>query len=438
MSSKIAPILFFLLLFTGCSIKKIALPDQLAQVENIKIFGQRGGLGPCEPSIQINPQNPNQVVAGSVIDFVHTSADGGKTWQTERLGSSLGIWGDPVILADNQNNFYYFHLSDIEGTNWASDKILDRIVVQRSSNGGISWTEGTGIGLNPPKQQDKEWAAVDPTTGDLVVTWTEFDNYGSDDPDCHSRILFSRSSDKGENWTSPVKVNQHEGNCLDGDKTTEGAVPTIDKKGNIYVSWSYDDKIFFDRSEDGGETWLEEDIVVSDQIGGWSTDVEGLNRVNGMPVTVVDNSDGPHQGRIYINWTDERNGPENPDVFISHSDDKGNTWSSPKRINNDNTDRPQFLTWMDVDEKTGLVYIIYYDRSRYADKRTDVKLAISNDGGNNFKNYVISESPFDPTRSTFFGDYNNIHVYDGQVRPVWTRYENGEMSIWTALIDMNK
>ena len=35
---------------------------------------------PEEPSIAINPKNPNQVIAGANIDFYYYSTNGGSTW----------------------------------------------------------------------------------------------------------------------------------------------------------------------------------------------------------------------------------------------------------------------------------------------------------------------------------------------------------------------
>ena len=194
--------------------------------------------------------------------------------------------------------------------------------------------------------------------------------------------------------------------------------------------------IYFDRSMDGGDSWLSKDILVAAQPGGWDMEIPGVGRANGMPVTHVDLSNSPHKGTIYINWADASNGAKNTDIFIASSKDQGNTWSKPIKVNNDNTNTHQFFPWMDVDPTTGAIYIVYYDRSPYNNFLTDVVLASSMDGGKTFTNEVISSSPFStPGASIFFGDYNNISAYDGKVRPIWTRYENKKLSIWTALIE---
>jgi hypothetical protein len=105
------------------------------------------------------------------------------------------------------------------------------------------------------------------------------------------------------------------------------------------------------------------------------------------------------------------------------------------RINDDATGKQQFLTWMAIDQSTGYLYTVFYDRRNYADDQTDVFMAVSKDGGNSFSNFRISESPFTPTPDVFFGDYNNISAVDGVIRPIWTRLNNSELSVWTALVD---
>ena len=71
------------------------------------------------------------------------------------LTSSYGVWGDPVIDVDNLGNFYFFHLSNIP------DQKIDRIVCQKSTDKGNSWSDGTFTGLNGTKNQDKQWSVID-------------------------------------------------------------------------------------------------------------------------------------------------------------------------------------------------------------------------------------------------------------------------------------
>ena len=433
--------LYFLLcsviFFTACTPKvgKILTDKTPDSGKNVLIHAGKGNVGPCEPSIKISPADKNKIVAGSVLDNVYFSEDGGKTWSIDKLKSSYGVYGDPVIGADPKGNFYFLHLSDPEHRGWASPRLLDRIVIQKSED-GIAWNDGSFMGMHHPKDQDKHWIGIDPTSNHLYVTWTEFDLYNSKKATDKSRILFSKSTDDGETWSETVAVNQYEGNCLDGDQTTEGAVPVAGLNGEVYVAWAYDNKIWFDYSLDGGATWQEKDIIAAEQPGGWTFDIPEIGRANGLPILCIDRSNGKNRGNLYINWTDQRNGADDTDVWLTVSKDKGKTWSSPKRINDDAPGKQQFFTWTDCDPVTGNLYTVFYDRRNYDDSRTDVYLAYSTDGGNSFVNRRISEKPFLPTANNiFFGDYNNISAYDGRVRPIWTRCDNGKLSVWTSLLE---
>ncbi len=404
------------------------------QYRNVTIIEQSAFGGANEPSIYISPADTSNIVVGANIFNVFHSNDGGRTWKHDTLTSDLGVWGDPVVVADEKGDFYFFHLSDPEGTNWESDKILDRIVVQKSTDGGATWDRGKGIGLNPPKQQDKEWAAVNPNNGHVAVTWTEFDRYNSKNPEDKSRIMFSSTVNRGKSWSTPVSISTLEGNCLDQDSTTEGSVPAWGINNELFVAWSFDSMIYFNKSLDGGKTWLNKERIIAEQPGGWSQMIPGLKRANGFPVVKVDHSNGPHRGRLYVNWTDQRNGADDTDVFIIYSDDAGESWSEPKRVNNDEVAVHQFFTWMDVDPASGDVYTVFYDRRNHPDRKTDVYLALSKDGGLTWENHKISEKPFEPVPHIFFGDYNNLSVCKGMIRPVWTHYENKKLSLRTAIL----
>lgn len=397
--------------------------------------GGDGAYPPCEPSIAVDPNDPSKVVAGAVLDYVFTSEDYGHTWQLERMKSRYGLYGDPCIIPGQNHDFYYFHLSNPSGEGWANDDILDRMVCQRMTTWGEGWDKGWGIGLNEPKDQDKEWGIWDPINDRLILTWTQFDTYGDTSSTCESNILLSTSKN-GKKWTKPLELNSDPGNCIDNSGTAEGAVPAVYTDGSICIAWAKDDNIHFKRVKHDGKSskTLVENIAVE---GGakWAFDIPGLGRANGMPITLVDLSGGKDNGAIYINWADQRNGADDTDVWVVKSTDGGETWSEPIRVNNDPPGRQQFFTWMAIDQSTGFLYAVFYDRRNHDGNETDVVLARSTDGGLRWKNTVISEKLFIPEEGIFFGDYNNISAAQGIIRPIWTRYDDGNLSVWTAIID---
>lgn len=392
--------------------------------QNILVSDQRGS---CEPSIKIDPSDPSRMMVGVILDQGLSSTDGGLTWKHDKLMSSYGVWGDPVIDADADGRFYYFHLSNPPDGHW-----IDRIVCQRSEDMGETWTDGSFAGLNEEKQQDKHWSVIDQRTGHIYLTWTEFDTYGISSPTCFSRIRFSKSADQGTSWSDAITISETLGNCEDSDETTEGAVPAVGPDGELYVCWANAKGLAFTSSEDDGLTWSKEKIIDT-MPGGWDMDVPGIYRCNGMPITKVDLSNGPDRGSIYITWADQRKGLQDTDIWIMSSRDGGSSWSKPMRVNNDVPGKHQFFPWMDVDQSNGDVHVVFYDRRNHEDNHTDVYLGRSTDGGRSFLNLPISESPFFPRRDVFFGDYTNISAVNGVVRPVWTRMDEGNLSVWTDL-----
>ena len=247
---------------------------------------------PNEPSIIVNKANTQNIVVAENSTRYYVSNDGGYTWTQKTISSNSGYCCDPSLNSDAQGNLYFFHLSyPASNGSW-----IDRIVCQKSFDNGNSFPQDTYTGLNPPKKQDKQWAVIDPATGNIYVTWTQFDQYGTSDASKFSNIHFSKSTDGGQTWTTPLQLNEVSGDCVDSDNTVEGAVPAVGVNGEIYVSWAGPAGLVFDKSTDGGQTWLTHDILIDDinsAGGGWDYMIPGLDRCNGLPVTKCDLSNSP-------------------------------------------------------------------------------------------------------------------------------------------------
>ena len=414
------------LLFSSCTLL-------VAQYTNIRISSP-SNRDPEEVTIAINPKNPLNLIAGANLRYYYSSADGGLTWIQRQLPTRT--WGDPSVIFDADGRAYYGHLSDWRNTlggDW-----IDRLTIHRSSDGGQTWFDSVTVGHNPPKHQDKEWLAADMTNSlyknTLYMAWTEFDTYGSSKSTDSTRILFSRSTDGGTSWSTPFKISDRGGDCIDSDNTVEGAVPAVGPNGEVYVAWAGPRGLEFDKSTDGGKTFGN-DVAVTSMPGGWDFNVSGIYRCNGLPVTACDASNSPYRGSIYINWSDQRNGANNTDIFLVKSTDGGTTWGTVKKVNDDNTTDHQFFTWMTVDQSNGYLYLVFYDRRNYADSTTDVYCARSTDGGGSFTNFKVSQTSFLPRPNIFFGDYTNIAAMNGKVYPIWMRLDGTSLSVWTALID---
>jgi hypothetical protein len=414
-----------------CSLCVSLISRAPAQYTNVRI-STPGSTTPEEVSIAINPTNPLNLVAGANIRYYFYTLDGGVTWSQGQLPA--GTWGDPCVAFDAGGRLFYGHLSSLPApATW-----IDRLTIHRSSNGGRSWFDSVTVGLNGTKAQDKEWLVADltnsPYRNNLYMAWTEFDVYGSKNATDSSRVLFSRSTDNGTTWSSPLRISNQGGDCVDDDNTVEGAVPAIGPNGEVYVSWAGPRGIEFDKSLDGGKTFGN-DVVVTDLPGGWAFDIPGISRCNGLPITACDISNSPFRGTIYINWSDQRNGATNTDIFLIKSTNGGQSWSTVRRVNDDNSNRHQFFTWMTIDQSSGYLYFVFYDRRNYVDSTTDVFCARSKDGGETFTNFKVSQTSFLPRSNVFFGDYTNIAAQGGKVYPMWMRLDGTALSVWTAKID---
>ena len=408
-----------------------------AQFKNRLLDGGNEGANhyPVEPSIAVSFKDPKALVAGSAYGDVFHSSDGGTTWNKSILKSNPGVSEKPILVSDYSGNFYRFLSTYSSEDGQAVSVRSNRIVVQKSKDGGKSWDTGETVVHEPNKYLTRPWAAID-RKGNLYASWSQFDSPISDDPNCKSIIMFSKSSN-GNKWSKPVQISMTPGDCKDDDNTLIGGVPSVTNDGKAFVIWSHQGLIILDRSLNGGDTWLTNDIGLIEQPGGWSMSIPGINRCSSMPMVVCDNSKTNFSGALYMIWADQQHGKDDSDIWFMRSFNYGDNWTSPLRINDDGPGRHQFMPSMAVDPVTGHIFIVFYDRRNYEDEQTDVYLAYSTDNGGTFKNVKVSESSFRPTATIPLGNFTGISAYDGTIVPIWTRMDDGKTSVWTTIIKMS-
>lgn len=178
------------------------------------------------------------------------------------------------------------------------------VYFNRSLDGGTTW-------LAADRRLDTDVAGA---AGSLIprvccsglavyVVWYDERNGRAD-------IYFNRSLDGGTNWLAQdVRLNTD----------TAGAAlarePQIACDGaNVYVCW-YDDRdgtfgVRFNRSPDGGTTWLADDVRL-DRATPAQTDAS-------LPRMAAD------AARVHVVWTDTRDG--GTDIYTNRSADGGTTW----------------------------------------------------------------------------------------------------------------
>ena len=397
-----------------------------AQKTEVKLNEKSGSYYPNEPSVCISKANTDLIVGAANINYQFFSSDQGENWQSEYFQSKYGVWGDPVLHSDAEGTIYLTHLSRTEGKE-KDYGFIDRIVVQTSKD-GKSFSEGTFTGLNEPKMQDKPWISTDDYSkkykGNAYLTWTEFDKINSKKKKHQSRIRFSLSSDRGESWSEAITISDSVGDAVDDDHTLEGATTAVDVLGNIYCVWAGHHKLYFDKSIDGGKTWGR-DRIIFNQMSGWAMDIPHVFRSNGMPFLTIDNSPGEYTGRMYLVWGDNKYG--DADVFLAYSDDQGETWSVPQRVHRDpqGNGRSQYLPNIALDQTTGHLAIVYYDRRTGINNVfSDVYVSVSEDGGESFMDYRFNDKLNGHVgKESFSGDYIDIDFHDGIISAIWSGYD---------------
>ena len=393
-----------------------------------------------EPSVAISKKNPNRVVA-AWRDFrinynpayrrvgYSYSTNGGTTWAPSQLLDSTLLGGgllrnsDASVTSDTAGNFYITTIA-LDNTNGNGT-----LAIYKSTDGGVTFpiaqilAQGSG--------EDKEMITTDFTPGspyrnNLYISWSRL-NLNAD-------IKLTRSTNGGLTW-SPTSVN-----VSTTSTNGQGSDPAVGINGDVYVVWasySYNTQ-YFNKSTDGGQTFGTPQVIST---GTAATIPWSQSGPTTFPSIACDISGGPRNGYVYVTWCDGRNG--DADVFLARSTNRGSTWSSPIRVNNDamSNGKVQAWPWIAVNDQ-GLIAIVFYDtRNTPNNNIIEAWLARSSDGGLTFTNEVLSsqQSPTSqPNTDVRYGDYIGTDFWGNRIVTVWTDERAGgfDMEIYTAQVDI--
>lgn len=264
------------------------------------------------------------------------------------------------------------------------------------------------------KYKDEPFVYKDSSMNMVHAVWTQFDDYKSKNKKDLSVIYYANSSDSGRTWTQSKQVNRLAGDCLNGDSTLKGPMIGIGMKGELYITWAGPSGLAFQRSLDHGKTWLDEEKRIAPIKNGWSYKVNGV-QTNGLPQLACDLSKSEFSGRIYVCWGDEKAGEKNKDVFLVYSDDKGESWTEPILVTFHPNHKEQFCPRLQVDPKTGKLYILYFDKQNsYSGEYSDLYLAQSENGGLKFDYYQLNQFTF-----KFNSNYHALEYTNQIIKAYW-------------------
>ncbi len=279
-----------------------------------------------EPSIAIDPTDPNRMVIGwrqfddvgnnfRQAGYGYTS-DGGETWNFPGVIEPGVFRSDPVLDADSEGRFYYNSLTkDDVPTYWCN--------VYRTEPGGFTWDEGAFA-----QGGDKQWMVIDRSggmgDGHIYSFWTSSYSY------CYPGA-FTRSIDGGNSYED----------CVITDGDPYWGTMAVGPEGELYIAGSGSwDGIIVAKSTNAQNsannvTWDSYTLVNMDgYLTGW-TEINPAGLL-GQANVCVDASGGPGNGNVYVLASVARNSGSDPaDVMFSRSTDGGANWSEPQRINDD-------------------------------------------------------------------------------------------------------
>src|SRR5439155_5054797 len=270
----------------------------------------------------------------------------------------------------------------------------------------------------PLDDADKEFMDVDPDTGRVIMSWSNFTPAAPGGVEISTTFSDNIATATPPTW-SPRQVVA--ATTVDG----QASIPRFAGRGspNAYVAWSrrpggLTNNIGFARSTNNGATWsapvnLAADFFTMDQ-------VLGNDRVHNFPSMAVDKSHSRFRGDIYVVYA-VNNNQDGADIAFQRSSDEGLTFSAPLLLNSrPGNDRAQWFPAISVDSATGSIHVFYYDQGiASTGDLSGFTYTSSDDGGHTWKApRPMTGRPFharwgNDTGQPNLGDYNQTVAQNG-------------------------
>jgi Secretion system C-terminal sorting domain len=394
---------------------------------NVDQFGQNIiGDAANEPSIAIDPTNPNNMAIGwRQFDTISSnfrqagyaySTDAGQTWTFPGVIEPGIFRSDPVLDADNYGNLFYYSLSTANGYTCELFK---------SINGGATW-----LGSVPAYGGDKGWMTIDRTGSP-----GEGNIYCFSRDDVSTTIVMTRSIDGGQSFQPLVIVPQNPGRgTLD-----------VGVDGELYAAGlSFNNSQFaLARSSNAPDSFATPVYEFSTQLnlGGQFSAYAGPNPggLLGQTIVACDNFGASGDSTVYVLSSVDPPGTDPLDVYFIRSTDRGLSWSSPVRVNDDpGTSAWQWFGTMSI-APNGRIDVIWLDtRDDPGTYLSSLYYSFSEDNGQTWSQNERLSPAFDPhvgwPQQNKMGDYFDMISDDYGASVAWAGTFNGEEDVYYGRI----
>jgi hypothetical protein len=353
----------------------------------------------------------------STFSVFHYSQDGGSTWGVHcmpEINTAQGqyIPGFEPMVGYDSNGVAYIGdgYADNAGLHYG-------LIALEKSSDGFNWSNPMIALGGPNNHSLFFYSALavdasphSPYANNLYVSAVALNEPRQN----KNQVVVSHSSDGGTTWkavaVAGVQISPDVDTYTNMTVGKDGTVYVTWMYCNSGFNFCQDDNAYmvFSRSSDGGNTWstpISMTTVVLNHEDLPNTDLG----VDNWPSIGVDNSDGPYAGNLYVamyNWTGTY-----LRVQVIRSTDGGMTWSRPVPVAPASANHDQFFPWLSV-SPMGLVGVSWLDRRNDpANVNYQAFAAISTDGGQSFRSNVQLTTAF--SNPKLGGDGYSIGSYTG-------------------------
>lgn len=353
------------------------------------------------------------------------SNDGGQSWSSEDIPWGANPW---CALLPNGD----ISLSYIYGLNYM---LATKTSKESNAGGGRKWRSELLLGSGYDHNMLITDASNGPFKGCVYLISTQSLREDDHDP----FVLIARSKDGGKTFDQQARYHPFVNVDLnaktpvileDGTLTipilVRGQYITSESKAvplSSATNWLI-------TSSDGGQTFSAPMLISSNSGDGYHT-------------LSVDKS-SKWRGRLYYVF----NGSEQKGIYISHTNDKGESWTRAQRIDPSNSNSQEdIVASVTVNEMNGIVGVLYISREDIRDRECyNLYFTASTDGGITFlkPTRVNSQNSCPDKNAGWFvnawpqgGDYCSLLAKpDGSFLAIWSDARTGSFKLYQSAISI--